>query len=213
MYAVSEKGGFYNICHRRQRRARGAISFSISCQFKVAADVCCDFTLAFQIRTKGEDIRADFFVSSEDLVIDLDATGNRPGKVRLHIWRVGRRGTGATCHNSSKTKQTRIDRSPDLHSDTKVFPKMSINRRLLIVHLLFPRVLAGFASSEGTAWLEGVSIQPASSPSTGGAICARRFGATWRTPCRRLRSCAPSEVDFKMLTTWLKDVVLSSVDS
>jgi len=87
-YAVSEKGGFYNICHRRQRRARGAISFSITCEFKVAADVRCNFTLAFQIKTKGEDIRADFFVSSEDLVIDLNATGTRPGKVRLHIWRV-----------------------------------------------------------------------------------------------------------------------------
>jgi predicted ATPase len=86
-YAVSEKGGFYNICHRRQRRARGAISFSISCSFRVATNVDCNFTLQFQIKTKGEDIRADFFVSSESLLIQYVSAGFKRGATSLFVWR------------------------------------------------------------------------------------------------------------------------------
>lgn len=66
-YAVAEKGGFYNICFRKQRRARGAISFVIRGnvtggqipQGKI------EYEIAFSLRTKEEAIRSDFFVDAE----------------------------------------------------------------------------------------------------------------------------------------------------
>lgn len=69
-YAVAEKGGFYNICHRRQRRARGAISFAIKGHVQINARVRCVFDWQFQIRTRGQDIRADFYVASESLNLE-----------------------------------------------------------------------------------------------------------------------------------------------
>ena len=32
-YAIAEKGGFYNMCFRRERRSRGAIQFDVSGKF------------------------------------------------------------------------------------------------------------------------------------------------------------------------------------
>src|SRR6266480_673744 len=86
-YAVAEKGGFYNICHRRQRRARGAISFVVEATIQRRNDVC-DFRLSFQLKTKGEDIRADFFVASEELTIKLKPKDQQSAdNITLNIWR------------------------------------------------------------------------------------------------------------------------------
>jgi predicted ATPase len=69
-YAMADKGGFYNICHRRQRRARGAISFGVTGEVRIPQSVSCIFDWAFQIRTRGQDIRADFYVASEALHVE-----------------------------------------------------------------------------------------------------------------------------------------------
>lgn len=69
-YAVAEKGGFFNICHRRLRRARGAITFHVEGAFE-RPEVQCNFDLFFQIRTKTEEIRSDFFVASERFTIEF----------------------------------------------------------------------------------------------------------------------------------------------
>jgi len=82
-YAVAEKGGFYNICHRRQRRARGAIAFSVSAKTATKRSTVYSFTLSFQLRTRGEDIRADFYVASEQLKIALDPVDATAGTL-LH---------------------------------------------------------------------------------------------------------------------------------
>ncbi len=73
-YAMADKGGFYNICHRRQRRARGAISFGVTGEVRISRSVSCIFDWAFQIRTRGQDIRADFYVASEVLAGRISAS-------------------------------------------------------------------------------------------------------------------------------------------
>src|SRR4051812_9113336 len=52
-YAVAEKGGFYNICHRRQRRAKGAISITVNTRFKHQQDIY-ECLLSFEIKAKTE---------------------------------------------------------------------------------------------------------------------------------------------------------------
>src|ERR1041385_5795380 len=54
-FAVAEKGGFYNICHRRQRRARGAISFKVR-STSLRAEERWEVDFEFSIRTAGQDI-------------------------------------------------------------------------------------------------------------------------------------------------------------
>lgn len=63
-YAVAEKGGFYNMCFRRERRSRGAISFRIGgetqdARFTVEVDA------HFSLQTRGQTIRSDFYVETE----------------------------------------------------------------------------------------------------------------------------------------------------
>ncbi len=66
-YAVAEKGGFYNMCFRKQRRARGAIHFRITgtsrIRFPMKLDVTYD--ISFSLQTKTEEIRSEFYVEEE----------------------------------------------------------------------------------------------------------------------------------------------------
>ncbi len=87
-YAVAEKGGFYNICHRRQRRARGGISFSVNSGFNRGDDYY-SVKIAFELRTKSEEIRADFYVASEEIDLRIHNVANRSPEVRLRIFRQG----------------------------------------------------------------------------------------------------------------------------
>jgi predicted ATPase len=77
-YAVAEKGGFYNMCFRKHRRARGAISFAIKGSSRLRhiglADVA--YEISFSLRTQGEMIRSDFYVDSERYHFDFNQDGN-----------------------------------------------------------------------------------------------------------------------------------------
>lgn len=66
-YAVAEKGGFYNMCFRRQRRSRGAIFFQFSGTLPMSKEKISGVTYeaSFALQTKEEQIRSDFYASSE----------------------------------------------------------------------------------------------------------------------------------------------------
>jgi predicted ATPase len=66
-YAVAEKGGFYNICFRKQRRARGAISFTVKGLVPDTSlpKTFIEYVISFSLRTKEETIRSDFYVDAE----------------------------------------------------------------------------------------------------------------------------------------------------
>lgn len=67
-YAVSEKGGFYNICFRRTRRTKGAISFRVVVDTKSVRtkNLRSILELGFSIRAKTEAIRAEFVIEQEE---------------------------------------------------------------------------------------------------------------------------------------------------
>jgi predicted ATPase len=66
-FAVAEKGGFYNICFRRQRRSRSSISFRIHgktrVRFPVESEV--SYRISFSLQTRSETIRSEYYVDSE----------------------------------------------------------------------------------------------------------------------------------------------------
>lgn len=66
-YAVAEKGGFYNICFRKQRRARGSIAFQIKGNVSAGESPrgTYAYEIAFSLRTREEAIRSDFFLETE----------------------------------------------------------------------------------------------------------------------------------------------------
>jgi len=65
-YAVAEKGGFYNICFRKERRSKGAIVFRVrgseTGKGRYPANRKLDYEIEFSLRTKGEAIRSDFYM-------------------------------------------------------------------------------------------------------------------------------------------------------
>src|SRR5260370_28082818 len=72
-YAVAEKGGFYNMGFRRQRRSRGAVSFQIAGQVSSASGPVSsiDYRIGFSLQAKGEAIRSDFLVSGDRYVFTI----------------------------------------------------------------------------------------------------------------------------------------------
>jgi predicted ATPase len=79
-YAVAEKGGFYNICFRKQRRARGAISFRLKggAHDPRNRSAGLDYDISFSLRTRGETIRSDFYVDYERYQFDFRDLGQPP---------------------------------------------------------------------------------------------------------------------------------------
>lgn len=92
-YAVAEKGGFYNICFRRERRSKGAIVFRVrgteSGDGRYPARRKLDYEIEFSLRTKGEAIRSDYYVESERYVFNFDE--NSDDSFTLEFQRQGNR--------------------------------------------------------------------------------------------------------------------------
>lgn len=63
--AVAEKGGFYNMCYRRIRRTKGAISFGVSGETLLKKSVTVTYSVKFSFKTASEAIRSQFLVEEE----------------------------------------------------------------------------------------------------------------------------------------------------
>lgn len=85
-YAVAEKGGFYNICFRKQRRARGAISLTLKGTIRekgATPYTSVEYVIAFSLRTKEETIRSDFYVDHEHYQFIFNDHSNHPFRVSI----------------------------------------------------------------------------------------------------------------------------------
>jgi predicted ATPase len=71
-YAVAEKGGFYNMCYRKERRSRGAIVFHLKGTTQDRGWTL-RHSVRFTLQTKGQTIRSDFFVESEEYQFVIEA--------------------------------------------------------------------------------------------------------------------------------------------
>lgn len=82
--AVSRKGGYENICFRRQRRSKAPIRFAITFELsgnegvwfpfyrrKKIVDQVTIFKHSFEIRAESQNIKAPFYVASEKIRISL----------------------------------------------------------------------------------------------------------------------------------------------
>lgn len=113
-YAVAEKGGFYNMCFRRERRSRGAISFRIggevkNKQFTVGIEV------AFSLQTRGQTIRSDFYVESESYTFNVRSPGG------FAVLAVNRAGDHYEASVSKPIPQDIRDEYPMVHYGANIF--------------------------------------------------------------------------------------------
>lgn len=76
-YAIRTKGGYENICFRRERRSKAAIEFSLTAEvaprhFRRTSKMPrrLAFTYSFAFRATTEKIRADYKITAESLVIN-----------------------------------------------------------------------------------------------------------------------------------------------
>lgn len=82
-YAVADKGGFFNMCFRRERRSRGGITFRLR-GTSTRGEHPVEVELEFTLQTKGQAIRSDYYVQNESYRFTI----NEPGKWRqINLWR------------------------------------------------------------------------------------------------------------------------------
>ena len=211
-YAVAEKGGFYNICYRKQRRARGAIAFTVDGTIKRARDTY-EFTFDFQFRTRSEEIRADFYVASEELTIKLIANETRLlAPLTLRILRDGdkyvvafpdNRDHGISLTKTEDTFARRVKSLQEIFADADEASSQ---------HLLFFGYLGEyFPISIVARELQGLRVfqfnprlarQPAA-PSVHGELGRR--GENLAAAIDRMR--LEDQGRFRKLGSWLRDVV------
>lgn len=108
--AVARKGGYENIAHRKERRSRSAIGFSVELKAKIReselhgiptkrsvnadAQFMWTFRHSFEFKATGEGIRSDFMITSEKLEIIKEAVEPQVGHPRSYEWLNLARGPG-----------------------------------------------------------------------------------------------------------------------
>lgn len=212
-FAVAEKGGFYNICHRRQRRARGAISFRIISEFSYRRENW-KIDIRFSLRTSGQDIRADFFVDSEDVNIRVQRhDGPNDGFLEISLKRNPQEKYSVTISSSTDSELSRSQKR--IKAGFAFFQEATANRfRFRRQSLLLTTFLGGFYGTEIIARdLDGLRVfqlspriarQP-SAPSVHGELGRR--GENLAAAIDRVR--LHDKRTFKLLTAWIRDVVPS----
>jgi predicted ATPase len=89
-YAVAEKGGFYNICFRRQRRTKGAIGFRIVGETKIQRDSILRYEVRFTFRAQTQAIRSRFIVEEEEYAFRISSFEPTEGTLEVRIFRQGK---------------------------------------------------------------------------------------------------------------------------
>lgn len=84
-YAVTEKAGFYNMCFRRQRRSRGGITFQFGGRLTSSKDAAkyVTYDVSFELQTRGEAIRSDFYVSAEHYSFLVHSVDREPSELKI----------------------------------------------------------------------------------------------------------------------------------
>lgn len=229
-FAVAEKGGFYNICHRRQRRAKGGISFTVAAKTQLPVlqveskneTIQCDFTLKFTLRASGDDIRADFYVDSESLQISLSSQDKSTSLRIAHVTiERGKDSEDRPAYNFSfwpgpegraSLAEPLKQLIANLEAFTKTFPKIYITperQNLLLSGLLKELYPLSFLANE----LAGIRVfqlspriarQPAA-PSIHGELGRRGENLASAVDQMRLTE----KEGFATLSSWIREVVPS----
>lgn len=90
-YAVAEKGGFYNICFRRQRRTKGAISFKIIGQTRIEKELLLGYEVSFSFRAQSQAIRSKFLVEQEEYLFRISTPSPGIDSYTVRIFRLDKK--------------------------------------------------------------------------------------------------------------------------
>lgn len=167
-HAVARKGGYENIAHRKERRSRSAISFSIELadEFKLAQysnpfgsspgdkDMSWVFRHSFEFRATGEGIRSDFRIISEHL--EVIGSGEFQDGSRYQWVRIERSESGKIAVkgdlDSAVAQAMLIDSkfwSSDLGGEFNIPP----SELLFVMPFFRSRVIGRF-----TSWMRNIGI-------------------------------------------------------
>lgn len=212
-YAVAEKGGFYNICHRKQRRARGAISFAVHGNIDINEFDRCSYVFSFGLRASGDEIRSDFYVNKEDLLVYFgDSEGSLLGNQTISFRRNGDK------YTAESTAKAIAIRTGAAHHELATIEKLSQFINDTVIPSQQQLLISGFLKD---VWpvsliaeeLDGLRVfqlnpriarQPAA-PSVHGDLGRR--GENLAAALDRMRSA--DEESFARLGSWLREVVPS----
>lgn len=169
-HAVARKGGYENIAHRKERRSRSAIGFSIELSTQLresevvspamrrrtgASDPLYQWTFrhSFEFRTTGEGIRSDFTITSEKLEIIKESIQAIPTKSRVYQWlNVERPAGGSLMLQGDLESELVRDVMFDPKYWTSDFP-LSSSELLFALPFFKPRVVGKFLS-----WITNLAI-------------------------------------------------------
>jgi predicted ATPase len=70
--ALNEKGGYENVCFRRQRRSKGAITLGCVISNVTVGGVSCQMDMRFSFRAQKEAIRSSYAVESEHIELAVE---------------------------------------------------------------------------------------------------------------------------------------------
>ena len=114
------------MCFRRERRSRGAIGFQVQGIFK-KKQVTLELVVRFSIQTKGQAIRSDFYVETEEYAFSLTSP---QGQGYVHV---SRRDGKYVCDTSEGIPEDIIDAYPAINLAGRFFgaPYPADDRQLL----------------------------------------------------------------------------------
>lgn len=212
-YAVAECGGFSNMTNRR-RRAKGgsSIVFKISGKAPVNGNGSIEYKLNFELRTRSEEIRADFFVASEQLFFRTNSADSKAGE--FNVFREGAAENQRYVHAIEGTPFnlfSNYDDSlktwlPNLFEQGLFRPEP---QGLLLGSFLSQFGPLGIISSElkscGVYQLNPRVARQPSAPSVSGSMGRR--GENFASALDRMKS--KDKASFDTLSEWLRDVLPS----
>jgi predicted ATPase len=204
-YAVAAKGGFYNMCFRKMRRARGAITCRVKGETIVGKGHKIEFEASFEIRAKGEAIRADFEVTQERYFAQFSAREPSNYSYSLEIERTGN-GYGSKLRTTGKPLESRVFRPPS--ELVELFDAIRPEPDNLLVSSWLPNIFALRTIQRQLSGVRVFQISPRiareeGTPSVSGEL--GRHGENLASAIDYIFTNSPRT--FEKLQVWLRDVV------
>jgi predicted ATPase len=206
-YAVAECGGFSNMINRRRRPKGGTgISFKVSGSMPINGSGLIEYKFNFEIRTRSQEIRADFFVASEQLYFRITSPDSESGE--FNVYREGdeRNQKYAYGVDGAPFDETFKSWVPNLFDQGLLRPEP---QGLLLASFFSKVGPFGHISSElqscGVFQLNPRIARQPSAPSVSGNMGRR--GENLASALDRMRSM--DKAGFDTLSEWIRDVLPS----
>lgn len=200
-YAVAEKGGFYNICFRRQRRSRAPIRFRFAGETRTYGErLNLEYVVEFSLQTKEESIRSDFYIERENYQFTLKR--NSLPFFRMTIQRSGDRYTANSTIEGSEEVLSQFPWLRNVETLFGDFFKANPNE------LLIPSRFHGFVPFFETERIKVFRISPRYAAAAGTPSISGELGKHGQNLPSALDYVAANDDEtFKRLEHWIRHVI------